>query len=136
MELVCPNCGEQKSVGLPSESSIAIAICLHCGEIIVVYKKCAVALDRNILANGTIDEKRRHVAAMLLEFVRQDQDSDLAGVLECDDDLICPELAERLQTKSDLPPIDEREAQDFCRIDLNLIDRKVYFDRIFGDSAG
>jgi len=133
MDLTCPGCGEQKTIDLPGKLSAALAVCLNCGEIIVIYKECVVSLDRHIIASGSVEEKRRHVAAMLLEFVRHENASKEAGKPEdSSPERPCLELIERQGTTDDLPLIGNREAEDFCRIDLNLIDKEVYFNRIFG----
>jgi len=133
MHLTCPGCGEQKTIDLPGKSSAALAVCLSCGEILVIYKECVVSLDRRILASGSVEEKRRHVAAMILEFVRHENETKSSGEPEGGSpEPPCLEMIERHRTMDDLPLIDEREVEDFRRIDLNLIDKEVYFNRIFG----
>ncbi len=133
MQIRCPNCGEQKSIDVASRRSVAVAVCLNCGEVMVIYKQCAVSLDRCILAHGSTEEKRRHVAAMILEFVRHDRSLNVPD--QAHSHSPCLEIVERQRTMSELPPINDREVEDFCRIDLNLIDKKGYFDRIFGKTA-
>ena len=133
MDIECPGCGEQKTIDLPSKSSAALAVCLSCGEIIVIYKECVVSLDRHILANGSVEEKRRHVAAMILEFVRHENETKDSVELDTGSlELPCLEQIERQEAVDDLPLISSKEADDFCRIDLNLIDQEVHFNRIFG----
>jgi len=133
MHIICPNCGEQRSIDVASKHSVAVAVCLNCGEVMVIYKECAVSLDRRILTHGSTEEKRRHVAAMILEFVRHDR--ALKAPDQARNQSPCLEIVERQRTMGELPPINDREAEDFCRIDLNLIDKKGYFDRIFGKTA-
>jgi len=80
-----------------------------------------------------MEEKRRHVAAMILEFVRHKktlEQSDQQPARPCEP--VCRELVERQWMVEDLPLIGEREAEDFRRIDLNLIDKEAYFERMFG----
>jgi len=133
MDIICPGCGEHKTIDPPTKSSAALAVCLNCGEIIVIYKECVVSLDRHILASGSVEEKRRHIAAMILEFVRHENALKEASKPEnSSPEPCCLETIERQGTVDDLPLISNREAEDFCRIDLNLIDKEVHFNRIFG----
>jgi len=133
MDIVCPSCGERGSIESPGVSSVAVAVCLNCGEVIVIYRRHAVALDRSILANGSLEEKRRHVAAMILEFVRHNKPLEQCGQpQEGRSEPVCAELVERQWMAETMPLIGDREAEDFRRIDLNLIDKRVYFERMFG----
>ena len=133
MDLECPGCGEHKTIDLPSKSSAALAVCLSCGEIIVIYKECVVALDKHILASGSVEEKRRHVAAMILEFVRHENEAKESVDLDTGSlELPSLEEIERQEIADEMPLISNKEAEDFCRIDLNLIDKEAHFTRIFG----
>ena len=133
MDLECPGCGEQKTIDLPSKSSAALAVCLSCGEIIVIYKECVVCLDKHILASGSVEEKRRHVAAMILEFVQHEKNAKESVDLDTGSlELPCLEQIEREEVADEMPLISSKEAEDFCRIDLNLIDKEAHFTRIFG----
>jgi hypothetical protein len=142
MELLCPYCGEKKPVKLPSEKSVAVAVCLSCGEIIVIYKQHAVALDREVLASGSTDEKRQHIAAMIMEFAQKETGQvsedilpkDLtSGQAEGSNDF-CMEFLDT-DRSTDETPISAREIADFRRIDLNLIDNAAYFGHVFGGTS-
>lgn len=143
MDLTCPYCGEKKSIELPGEKSVAIAVCLHCAEVIVIYKQHAIALDRNVLATGSVEEKREHIASMILEFAQKESGSASRNQLvenivdrpECTDERFCMELLDSDRSEDGATPITARELGDFRRIDLNLIDNSTYFDHVFGETG-
>jgi len=141
MELICPHCGERRTVKLPNDKSVAIAVCLKCGEVIVVYNHHAVALDRDVLAKGSIKDKREQIAAMILEFAQREQknksqSNSVETVCKPDEqnEIFCDELLDDKRLSEDLPPITDEEVADFRRIDLNLIDYPTYFEHVFGAS--
>lgn len=110
--------------------------CPACSELVVLFRRKALALDRKILENGTHQERKMHIAGIIAEFLEpgllkfalsqpefdtddEDEENDLFDVAGEEDD-------------SELPPITEKDVSDFARVELRQIDNPEYFRRHLG----
>ncbi len=146
--VVCPHCGNQRvnAARMPRDV-IAVLACPSCHELVVLYRAKAIALSREIITNGTFEEKKEHIAGIVAEFLEggflsfnEDSLDDLNSALQgkhkdeggpdfedanaAGDDDGGREEGER--------PISQREFERFVRVDLKRIDDPAYFRRHFG----
>ncbi len=133
IKIECPHCGASGSITPPPKEFIIIAPCPQCGELVVLFREKVVAIDRNILTSGTFEEKRQHIADVITTFL------DSVGPLPA------PGLSDITAiggfeegAEIELAPthpdggITREEIRDFINIDLKLIDKKEYFEQVFG----
>jgi len=133
IKIECPHCGASGSITPPPKEFIIIAPCPQCGELVVLFREKVVAINRNILTSGTFEEKRQHIADVITTFL------DSVGPLPA------PGLSDMAAiggfgegAQIELEPTDpsggitKEEVRDFINIDLKLIDKKEYFEQVFG----
>jgi hypothetical protein len=133
IKIECPHCGASGSITAPPKEFIIIAPCPQCGELVVLFREKVVAINRNILTSGTFEEKRQHIAEVITTFL------DSVGPLPSpglSDVAAIGGFGEGLEIE--LEPTDRsggittEEVRDFINIDLKLIDKKEYFEQVFG----
>lgn len=125
-EVVCPHCGASKSIVAPPPELVVVAPCPKCGEWVLLFRKKAIAIDRNVLENGSLQEKKAHVADIVGTFLEPDIEAELGKPLVEETEQHQPEELPRAES------IPQREIDDFINIDLHLIHKKNYFERLFG----
>ncbi len=99
---------------------VVVMPCPSCSELVVLFRRKALALDREILENGTHQERKMHIAGIIAEFLEpgllkfalsqppidsdeeEDEEEGLFDNLEDDE----PQA----------PPITERDVRDFARV--------------------
>ncbi len=133
--ITCPHCGATGSISPPPKEYIIIAPCPQCGEGVVLYQGEVVAVNREILKNGTREQKVQHVAEIITTFIES------VGPLPpiFGEEGTISNLTDFEEKAEFEPPLDDRsgsftkeEVRDFINIDLKLIDNKEYFEQHFG----
>lgn len=138
--VVCPHCNSHRIVTskLPKEV-VAVMSCPACSELVVLFRKKVIALDRRILEEGTMEERKNHIASVIAEFLEPGMfpfpsagGEDGGGPINFEG-LPFEALgggAEPSPGRS--APITDREQDHFARIQLQRLDDSVYFKRHFG----
>lgn len=131
--LVCPHCHSRRiaSARVPKDV-VAVMPCPACSELVVMFRRKAIALDKKVLEGGSHQERKMHIATIIAEFLEpgllkftvaepitdedEDDDDDIFGE---DDDV-------------PMPPISDREMREFTRVHLRRLDNAEYFKRHLG----
>lgn len=135
--VVCPHCKTHRIVTARVPKDVVVVMpCPGCSELVVLFRKKVIALNRTILESGTMEERKTHLAAIIAEFLepgmfgfgvpaRDDADAEAADE---------PETTGPHAGKDSrrLPPITDREQERFARIQLERIDDPEYFKKHFG----
>lgn len=143
IDVQCPHCGAQGQIMLPPMGSIIIGPCPQCKELVVVFCGQVLALDKQIMENADIRERRDHLHAVLSEFLHErisklmtdekgggtasDSGESATGESEADES---PALEQPVAESE--PAITEGEFERFLDVDLKLLDNKAYFRSVFG----
>jgi len=114
---------------------VVILACPSCHELVVLFRNKVVALNREIIENGSKDEKRHHIADIILEFVEPGMFPTGLSLGE----LERPErrfddgdrVGEAQEEETDRP-ISESEVERFVRVDLQRLDDPAYFRKHLG----
>ena len=132
-DVSCPHCGHEHSLGNDVPNDVVVVMpCPECQNLIVLFRHRAIGLDREILEGGSHEERRDHIAEVLVNN-RNAIAEGIAELLEAgipwrggesgddsgDDD--APEKG----------PISEKEIDKFLQVDLDRIDDAGYFRRNF-----
>jgi hypothetical protein len=140
IEVQCPFCKATGQIMAPPMGSIVVGPCPQCDEIVLLYDGTVMPLDKDIISEGTREEKKQHLLETIIDMVAEKVD----GVIEGGD--IRPKSArEPGKKKKDVktasikpsvrdkkaPPISREDIRDFVNIDLHLIDSKGHFDKMF-----
>jgi hypothetical protein len=135
--VVCPHCKTHRIVTARVPKDVVVVMpCPGCSELVVLFRKKVIALNRNILESGTMEERKTHLAGIIAEFLepgmfgfgapsRDDEDSD------ANEEQDAPGPHGRRDSRR-LPPISDREQERFARIQLERIDDPEYFKKHFG----
>ena len=133
--LVCPHCHSRRIASRRVPRDIVMVMpCPACSELVVLFHRKAIALDRKVLELGTHDERKMHIATIIAEFLEpgllkfaipdrpldEEEDGEEEDFLEPD------------ENDDPLPPITEREIREFRRIHLRRLDNADYFRRHLG----
>jgi hypothetical protein len=140
IEVQCPFCKTTGQIMAPPVGSIVVGPCPRCSEMVLLYDGTVMPLDKEIINEGTAEEKKHHLLETIVEMVAVKVDELVErGGIEAE-----PKLRGRRKASSsrqkrifpsvtnrDATPISREEVRDFINIDLHLIDSKDYFDKIF-----
>lgn len=136
--VVCPHCKSHRIVTARVPKDVVVVMsCPSCGELVVLFRKKVIALDRRILEEGNIEDKKEHLAEIIAEFLEPgmfglgDASDDEALAEDISDEATADE-DEDTDSSSWLPPISERELDDFAKIQLEQLDDADYFRKHFG----
>lgn len=147
IEVMCPHCGARGQVMLPPVGTIIMGPCPQCQGLVVVFCGHVLALDKEIMFSGSVEEKRAHILAILMGFLKErieqmisdgpaegeeqsaaEQEESEAGS-EHEHDPLHRASSHAAVSES---PISEGEAVAFSSIELKLLDNREYFKAIFG----
>jgi phage FluMu protein Com len=140
IEVQCPFCKTTGQIMAPPLGSIVVGPCPRCNEMVLLYDGTVMPLDKEIIAEGTAEEKKHHLLETIVEMVAVKVDELIeSGTIEAE-----PKIRGRKRnigskrrrifpsvTNRNAAPISRDEIRDFINIDLHLIDSKDYFDKIF-----
>ena len=124
-----------------AREAIFIGPCPRCDELVVHFRDRLIGVDRETLLNGTKEAKREHLFNVVCKFLEPflgkltEMEEELAEELGADygpGGFLEDEAGEYIEGQEDR--ITQKEIDDFINIDLKLIDKKEYFDRIFGST--
>lgn len=136
--IVCPHCNSHRVVTqrFPKDVVVVMA-CPSCSELMIFFRKKVIALSRDVLKEGTMEEKTSHLAGVIAEFIDPDMfeggplgdgigpreifSSELFDYGDSDED------GDKTEAK-----ISERELEHFIKADLHRIDDSGYFRKHFG----
>ena len=139
IQVTCPHCGARGQIVLPPLGSIVIGPCPQCEEVVAVFCGQALPLQKDIILNGTYDERFEHVASVLQDFVEErltELFQQAAGGPEPASSAVrgAPGAASREsgRSSSDKPSrITQAEVEHFLRFELPRLDNRYYFKAIF-----
>lgn len=156
IEVTCPHCAAQGQIMLPPLGAIIIGPCPECHGMVAVFCGKVLALDNEIMTEGTTPKKRVHLNHVLGTFLKDridrlftDDEVDEIVTFEAedevDDDGDSPEYIEdrpaetalgRIDPYGNQPvaPITSEELESFKNVDLRLLDNPEYFKAIFKSS--
>lgn len=130
-QMNCPHCQSEKlgQARVPG-GVVAVMPCPSCGGLVVRFRHKAIALDRDVLFQGSKDERKLHLADVISEFMDEDvlQFEMLASHEEPQDS---PDEANAQDEDKEesLPPISEAELNQFIHDDLDRLDNVDYFKK-------
>lgn len=133
-ETVCPHCQSKKfsSAKVP-KGVVTVMPCPECSELVVRFRNRAIALNKEVLYNGTKDERKMHLADVIAEFMEEGifdiemLQSPQFSRGEAIDNL--EEVIEAIDASEskDSVPISDDELQRFIEFDLDKLDNVDYF---------
>lgn len=138
--VVCPHCKSHRIVTAKVPKDVVVVMpCPSCSELVVLYRKKVIALDRSVLESGTMDDRKDHIAEVIAEFI----EPNMFGALADDGGESEPEIEEtskvrprrrRRKVEQDenwAPPISDREMDQY-KVELEQLDNPDYFKKHFG----
>ncbi|MCC6145053.1 MAG: hypothetical protein IT368_14705 [Candidatus Hydrogenedentes bacterium] len=141
--LVCPHCKAHRIVTSRVPQDVVVVMpCPACGELNVLYRNKAIALNRQVLESGNFEERKNHLAHVIAEFldtgIFNGQWPSGFGIDHGDasDENINPFEQERPRPRR-IPrrrarPISDEEVERFVEQGLDQLDDPVLFRQIFG----
>jgi hypothetical protein len=141
IEVECPYCKATGQIMTPPLGSIIVGPCPRCNEMVLLFDGTVMPLDRDIIAEGTPEEKKQHLLEAIVDMAASkiDEliDSGELGASNATDQgttqptVSHPEHVTPSIQNEDAPYISRQDVRDFKNIDLHLIDSKDYFDKVF-----
>jgi len=107
---------------------------------VLLYDGTVMPLDKEIITEGTAEEKKHHLLEAIVEMVAVKVDELIeSGGIESEAGFRGRRRGSSSKRKRILPsvtnrnaaPISREDIRDFINIDLHLIDSKDYFDKMF-----
>lgn len=129
--LRCPHCRSGRLADAAAPKGVVIVKqCPACGELVVMFRRKVLALDRKILERGTTHERKMHIAGIIAEFLEPGLLKFAAATADFEpDDDVQSEVADAIE---EIKPISDDELRDFARVHLRQIDNSDYFKRHLG----
>lgn len=147
--LTCPHCGSNRfGANRVPKDVVVVLPCPSCHELVVVFRNKVAAANREILENGSREERKAHIAEIVMEFLDslvfralpptytangrepEPSDEELDETLEDLGDAMAEAFSadDRPARRS---PISQREVDRFVKFDLQRIDDARYFKKHF-----
>ena len=131
MNVVCPHCKAHRIVGSKVPKDVVVVMpCPSCGELVVMFRRKVVALDRHVLDHGTKEQKTTHLATVIAEFIEPGMfrlpQFLKPGASEAQGDM------DAAGDGDAMPPITDTEVAEFSRVQLQRLDDPKYFKKYFG----
>lgn len=122
MELRCPHCGARGQVLVPGFGALVVGPCPACSEMVMLFSGCVLPLEKDIVLQGTPEEKYQHILSVLGSFV----EGKAAELVEevAQHGAAAPERQGR-------KAITRSEIERFVQRDLPRIDDADYFKAVF-----
>lgn len=132
-QMKCPHCESEKlAQARVPKGVVAVMPCPACSGLVVRFRHKAIALDRDVLFQGSKEERKLHLADVIAEFMDEDvlQFEMLQGEEEPQDQQTESEGQVEIEaSENDLPPITEAELSKFVNVDLENLDNLGYFKK-------
>lgn len=138
MKLVtCPHCGHRHIVTSKIPRDVVVVLpCPSCQEFVVFFREKTIGLKRDIIDNGTFEDRKEHIAEVIAEFLEAGLPWTEQDPKEDGDDTPYLEEASDDDSDDDLEaitnPITQSEIDRFVKLELQRIDDSAYFRRLFG----
>lgn len=138
--LECPHCHERRITHAKFTSDVVVIMqCPACHELVVVFRSKVVGLNRDLLERGDREERKKHLALVIAEFLDPDLlnlnfDELALGIglgstpPQLDDDASADDETDTAD-RSD--PISDSEFRSFTQDELSKLDDSEYFKRHF-----
>lgn len=145
-QMNCPHCHSENIApeNVP-QGVVAVMPCPKCSQLLVRFRNKMIALNRDILANGSKEERTFHLAEVISEFM---EDAEIGF------DMLSPRIFDEApgishaqeedgedefevvdvtptEVREELEPISDDEAQRFVNFELNALDNMEYFKKHF-----
>jgi hypothetical protein len=145
--LVCPHCKSHRIVTSKVPRDVVVVMpCPACGELTVLFRDRAIALDRKIIEHGSNEERVTHFATVITEFLESGilpfDEVHFEGAFEQSRPMPPRKRAPRARKRPPSPPamddhlfepsISQEEIDRFIAHELKQLDDPVYFKRHFG----
>lgn len=138
--LECPHCHEKRITHAKFTNDVVVIMqCPSCHELVVVFRSKVVGLNRDLLEGGDREERKKHLALVIAEFLDPDIlnlnfDELALGIglgstppqLETDD-----ALDDDGDPAEATDPISDSEFRSFTQDELTKLDDSDYFKRHF-----
>ena len=157
LNIECPTCKSVYTLAIEELNVVLLFRCSDCGQYNVYVAGHVLSLDHQIMEHATRQEQRKHVVEVLQLWACEFAGNVLRNAKRVVDVNLGLDLREEgapdFQKSGSRPEamkpgaepplpssaasghaITDEEVRDFKHIDLHLIDRKWYFDKVFGDS--
>lgn len=141
MDIKCPHCGAEGQIVTPPFGSVVIGPCPNCHNPVLLFCGKTLALDKQVVAESSLDGVKEHLIEVMCQCVRQMADQLVEQATDQPSSQPAIDTCEKIKsmkptpsvTNSDAPAITSRDIKDFVKIDLNLLDKREHFDRLFGE---
>lgn len=129
----------------PPAGSIIVGPCPRCNEIVLLFNGTVLPLDKDVISEGSIEEKKQHLLEAIVDMVATKVDElvesgELGTEAKENRGREKPSASRRRKIRPSISdkkaqPISRDDVRDFVNIDLHLIDSKDYFDKVFKRKA-
>lgn len=157
LNIQCTACESVYTLSIEELNVLVLFKCFECGQYNLYVAGNVLALDQDIMTEGTEPEKRKHVVEIVQLFACEFAGNVLGNVGRVINVNVEMDFQEGVRLKRrnsekkrrktrvkdgptpsvrrvNAPRISRDEVRDFLNIDLNLIDKKWYFDKLFGNT--
>lgn len=136
--MLCPHCKAQPILDAQvHQDVIVVASCPGCHELSVLFRGRVIPLDRRVLEEGTFDERKEHLAAIIAQFMEagfsllEELRRRVSGMGSGDGEDSEDDVSGEDSEEAHYTPISDDELRKFVRVDLKCLDNADYFRRHF-----
>jgi hypothetical protein len=119
---------------VPPLGALVLGPCPQCHELLVVFCGRVLPIDKDVMMDGSDDERHTHLMEVLGGFLDERVRQLLENSPELADE-IRKQLGETIAAKepSEAADISQHEVDHFVNVDLKLLDDSDYFRTVFGE---
>ena len=140
IDVKCPHCHAEGRIVTPPPGSIIVGPCPECSEMVAVFGGKVLALDKDLMLHGSLEDRKRHLLEVLGVFLEGRVDRLLSQAeAEAEADGEQPELdaesegaALALPSEPRVQLISDNELKHFVTDEMNQLDNSEAFRAIFG----
>jgi ribosomal protein S27E len=138
--VVCPHCGNRRIVFSKVPKDVVVVLpCPSCHQLVVLFRGQVIAVNREIIEEGSFEDKKNHIAEIIAKFLEAGVFRNEISGMDADEGPVgfdAGRFAGRDQPEqgSEEDPITQEEFDRFSKIELKRIDEASYFRKHFGDS--
>jgi predicted RNA-binding Zn-ribbon protein involved in translation (DUF1610 family) len=141
--VACPHCGNRRIAASRVPKDVVVVLpCPACHELVVLFRHKVAALNRDILETGTFEQRKAHIAEIVMEFLEPGMFPFHAmemphpeaphAEMDFDDDEDDDDDEDFMEEPAPTAPITQREVDRFVKLELQQIDKAAYFKKHFG----
>ncbi len=141
-KITCPHCGHEGAIETKVPKEVLVVLpCPACHDLVVMFRRKVIGIRREVLENGTFEERKAHIAEVVAQFLDPEVLPELMSGLanmaqryeleESGEEEHITDEHDGGESPNAPEPISQKEFEQFIEFELKMIDDRAYFRKHF-----